>query len=94
MNQDTKKLKKVEDAIHEFLIPASDLGGDTWEFKSWKKTIAKAAIRATTDHYTPKTDLEWDCPEHYMPQDAPKVPRAIILQHKQNEPIVKTTEGE
>ena len=47
----------------------------------------------TTD-YEIKTDLEWDCPEHYMPQDAPIVPKTYkttILQHKQNKPIVKTT---
>ena len=45
-----------------------------------------------TDHYENKTDLEWDCPEHYMPQDkpiAPKQYKVTTLLHKQNEPIVK-----
>ena len=44
-----------------------------------------------TDHYTPKPDLEWDCPEHYIPH-TPKVPRreqVRIIQHKQNETIEK-----
>jgi hypothetical protein len=40
-----------------------------------------------------KTDLEWDCPEHCIPQDKPKVPKqykVTRLSHKQNEPITKT----
>ena len=39
-----------------------------------------------TDHYTPKPDLEFECPEHYIPQ------KVTTLSHKQNEPIVKVEE--
>jgi len=42
-----------------------------------------------TDHYEKKPDLEWDCPEHYMPR-VPEQYKVTIQSHKQNEPIVKT----
>ena len=48
-----------------------------------------------TDHYEKKTDLEWDCPEHYIPQSKPKVPKTYkvtTLSHKQNQPIVKVVD--
>jgi hypothetical protein len=33
-----------------------------------------------------KTDIEWDCPEHWIPK-VPKQYKIKILKHKQNEPI-------
>ena len=48
--------------------------------------------KTPTDHYENKTDLEWDCPEHYIPQRiVPKTYKTTTLQHKQNEPISLTT---
>ena len=50
-----------------------------------------------TDHYEKKTDLEWDCPEHYIPQNNTKLPKqykVTTLSHNQKGPIVKVVDKE